>query len=151
MNVMYKKMVIERNISDVSFMILNMKKAAATINELTRRVSFPVYQEETTQDIMGLLGGKKDDILIYNRCGLLVDHFTMPYSYLGYSFVRQSLQKVINKTSKCQKHCPATSTITTTQSTAMRDTSQDVAINPTTFSSSESVTSQPRPEAATES
>ena len=70
-------------------MILNMKRAAATINELTKRVSFPVYQEPASQDIMGMLGGVKDDILIYDRCGLLVDHFTMPWSYLGYSFVRR--------------------------------------------------------------
>lgn len=76
-----------RNLSDVSFMILNMKEAAATIKLLTEKVSFPVYQEPASQDIMGLLGGRKDDILIYDRCGLLVDHFSMPHSYLGYPFV----------------------------------------------------------------
>ena len=69
-------------------MILNMKRAAATISELANRVSFPVYQEPASQDIMGKLGGVKDDILIYDRCGLLVDHFTMPYSYMGFPFVR---------------------------------------------------------------
>ena len=69
-------------------MILNMKKAAASISELTRRVSFPVYQEPANQDIMAMLGGKKDDILIYDRCGRLVYHWKMPQSYLGYPFVR---------------------------------------------------------------
>lgn len=69
-------------------MILNMKRAAATISELTDRVSFPVYQEPAKQDIMGKLKGVKDDILIYDRCGLLVDHFTMPYSYMGFPFGR---------------------------------------------------------------
>ena len=77
-----------RNITDVSFMILNMKRAASTISQLTSRVSFPVYQEPVSQDIMGMLGGAKDDILIYDRCGLLVKHFSMPYSYLGWPFVR---------------------------------------------------------------
>ena len=77
-----------RNITDVSFMILNMKAAADTITELTNRVSFPVYQEPASQDIMGMLGGVKDDILIYDRCGLLAYHFSMPFSYLGYPFVR---------------------------------------------------------------
>ena len=77
-----------RNITDVSFMILNMKRAASTISKLTSRVSFPVYQEPVSKDIMGMLGGAKDDILIYDRCGLLVKHFSMPYSYLGWPFVR---------------------------------------------------------------
>ena len=77
-----------RNITDISFMILNMKRAASTISQLTSRVSFPVYQEPVSQDIMGMLGGAKDDILIYDRCGLLVKHFSMPYSYLGWPFVR---------------------------------------------------------------
>lgn len=68
-------------------MILNMKKAAASISELESRVSFPVYQEPANRDIMAMLGGKKDDMLIYDRCGFLVHHWKMPLSYLGYSFV----------------------------------------------------------------
>ena len=31
---------------------------------------------------------EKDDILIYDRCRLLVDHFSIPHSYLGYPFVK---------------------------------------------------------------
>jgi len=144
MNVLYKEMVLKKNITDVSFVILNMKKAASTIRELTRRVSFPVYQEPASLNIMGMLGGVKDDILIYDRCGLLVDHFTMPFSYLGYPFVRNSLQRVINKKSKCRKHCPIKTTVTTTQSTTAEPvTSQEVSTNTTSF-----LSSQPRDETA---
>jgi len=34
-----------------------------------------------------MLDGKKDDMLIYDRCGLLIDHLRMPYSYMGYPYV----------------------------------------------------------------
>ncbi|KAJ7381991.1 selenium binding [Desmophyllum pertusum] len=124
-----------------------MKQAAASISELESRVSFPVYQEPANQDIMGMLDGKKDDMLIYDRCGLLVYHYSMPH-VVG-PRVWNSLGRVYNnKISKCHRHCPTTITATTTQSTtAMPVTSQEASTNPT----SESVTSQPQPETTTSS
>lgn len=65
-----------------------MNKAATRIKLLTEKVSSPVYQEPASQVIMGLLGERKDDILIYDRCRLLVDHFSIPHSYLGYPFAK---------------------------------------------------------------
>mmetsp|Transcript_50351 Transcript_50351/g.80474 ORF Transcript_50351/g.80474 Transcript_50351/m.80474 type:complete len:173 (+) Transcript_50351:300-818(+) len=141
MNVMYKNVVFKRNITDVSFMILNMKRAASTISQLTSRVSFPVYQEPVSQDIMGMLGGAKDDILIYDRCGLLVKHFSMPYSYLGWPFVRNSLWEVINNPSKCKQYCPVTTTASTKKSspsTSVISTLNKTTVNPSSLSSSES-------------
>lgn len=147
---MYNKIVVKRNITDITFMILNMKKSAASISELKKRVSFPVYQEPAKQNIVAMLKGKKDDMLIYDRCGLLVHHLRMPYSYMGYSYVWNSLKEVYNnKISKCQEHCPTSTTAapTTTQSTtAMPVTSQEVLMNTT-----EGVTSKPRPETASSS
>jgi len=140
MNLMYKEIVVKRNITDITFMILNMKKSATSISELKKRVSFPVYQEPANQDIVAMLDGKKDDMLIYDRCGLLVDHLRMPYSYMRYPYVWDSLKKVYNnKISECHRHCPTPTTAAPTQSTtAMPVTSQEFSINTTV-----SVTTQP--------
>lgn len=145
---MYKEIVVKRNITDITFMIVNMKQAATSISELKKRVSFPVYQEPDNQDIVSRLDGKKDDMLFYDRCGLLVTHLRMPYSNMGYPYVWNSLKNVYNnKISKCQRHCPTPTTAAPTQSTtAMPVTSQDVSINIT-----QSVTTQPRLETTTSS
>ncbi|XP_022782117.1 selenoprotein Pb-like [Stylophora pistillata] len=146
---MFKGVVMKRNLTDISFMILNMKRAANSISELQRRVSFPVYQEPADRDIMGLLGGSKDDFLIFDRCGLLAYHLKWPRNYLLFPFVRNALIKeYTNKGSKCKRHCPIKTTTTATQSTTNRIiTAQEILPS----YSSESVKSRPRSDATTTS
>lgn len=146
---MLKGVVKKRNFTDISFMILNMKRASGSISELQRRVSFPVYQEPANRDIMGLLGGSKDDFLIFDRCGLLAYHFKMPRSYLMLPFVRNALIKEYTKKgSKCKRHCPIKTTTTATQATTNKpSTSSEFSAS----YSSESVESQPQSDATTTS
>lgn len=73
------------NITDIQFIIINSKLSDAVDNvgELTRRVSFPVYQDTEAQGLWELLRGGKDDTLIYDRCGKLTLHIPYPDSLLS--------------------------------------------------------------------
>jgi hypothetical protein len=80
----------QQNVDDIKFIIVNshLQHAMDNVGELSRRVSFPVYQDTRRNNIWGRLGGNKDDILIYDRyhCffpGLLTPNLTYIWSYLG--------------------------------------------------------------------
>ena len=79
-----------RNMTNVSFIILNRHEAADHIHLLQKIVNIPVYQDRrgTQGTTWGLLNGNKDDFLLYDNCGRLNYHLRMPYSFLGYPFVR---------------------------------------------------------------
>lgn len=68
-------------------MVLNGRRAASTINKLKSLISFPVYQELQNQTYWEALDGKKDDILLYDRCGRLSSHIRMPNSNMKYPHV----------------------------------------------------------------
>lgn len=53
------------------------------MGELSRRVSFPVYQDTTRSNIWGLLQGGKDSIFLYDRCGYQTYHIPYPESLLN--------------------------------------------------------------------
>ncbi|XP_052777156.1 selenoprotein Pb-like [Mya arenaria] len=53
------------------------------VEELVRRVSFPVYQDTARGNIWNLLGGGKDDVLFYDKCGMLTYHIRYPDSLLS--------------------------------------------------------------------
>lgn len=61
-------------------MVINGRRAESSIKKLTRLVSFPVYQEQQNETFWEALDGKKDDILVYDRCGKLSSHIRMPKS-----------------------------------------------------------------------
>lgn len=67
---------------DISFIIVNHVRAKDFIDELKRRVSFPVYQDEPTLMIQQKLNGGIDDLFIYDRCGTLVHHMRKPDSLI---------------------------------------------------------------------
>lgn len=52
---------------DISFFIVNHARGEAFVNELTRRVSFPVYQDENITMIQQKLNASIDDIFLYDR------------------------------------------------------------------------------------
>jgi hypothetical protein len=68
-------------------MILNGRRASSSLKELTKLVSFPVYQEPQNKAFWEALSGKKDDILLYDRCGRLSHHIRMPKSDLKHPYV----------------------------------------------------------------
>lgn len=64
----------DHGITDIKFIIVNSKyqHAVDNVGELARRVTFPVYQDTARNDIWQQLEGGKDDILIYDRYGVII-------------------------------------------------------------------------------
>lgn len=52
---------------DISFFIVNHARGEDSVNELTRRVSFPVYQDDHTLSIQQKLNASIDDLFLYDR------------------------------------------------------------------------------------
>uniref|UniRef100_A0A8D0HQN8 Selenoprotein P n=1 Tax=Sphenodon punctatus TaxID=8508 RepID=A0A8D0HQN8_SPHPU len=53
----------------------------------------PVYQQDEKQpDVWTTLNGRKDDFFIYDRCGRLVYHLGLPYSFLTFPHVEEAIQ-----------------------------------------------------------
>ncbi|NXE79368.1 SEPP1 protein, partial [Cochlearius cochlearius] len=60
-----------------------------------------VYQQDEQQpDVWTTLNGSKDDFLIYDRCGRLVYHLGLPYSFLSFPYVEESI-----KIAYCENKC----------------------------------------------
>lgn len=83
--------------TNVSFVVVNHQGYHSQLkyHQLREKVSknIPVYQQENTQpDVWTTLNGKKDDFLIYDRCGRLVYHLGLPYSFLTFSYVEDAIQ-----------------------------------------------------------
>uniref|UniRef100_A0A8B9PNY8 Selenoprotein P n=1 Tax=Apteryx owenii TaxID=8824 RepID=A0A8B9PNY8_APTOW len=60
-----------------------------------------VYQQDEQQaDVWTTLNGNKDDFFIYDRCGRLVYHLGLPYSFLSFQYVEESI-----KIAYCENKC----------------------------------------------
>lgn len=61
--------LLQQNVDDIRFIIVNSKlqHSLDNVGELSRRVSFPVYQDTRRNNIWSQLNGRKDDFLIYDR------------------------------------------------------------------------------------
>lgn len=82
---------------NVSFIVINHQGRHSQLKyqHLREKVSedIPVYQQDPTQpDVWTTLKGKKDDFLIYDRCGRLVYHFGLPYTFLSFPYVEKAIQ-----------------------------------------------------------
>ena len=62
-----KEQYIREGRSDIKFVIVNQKGAERYKRELTRRVTFPVYQDSDQLGIWQKLKGGKDDTFVYDR------------------------------------------------------------------------------------
>lgn len=76
---------------DITFLIVNHVAAKDSINELTRRVSFPVYQDDHTLSIQQKLNASIDDLFLYDRCSTLVYHLKKPESLVSQGTMQSSL------------------------------------------------------------
>ncbi|XP_048760853.1 selenoprotein Pb-like [Ostrea edulis] len=76
---------------DITFFIVNSVRAKSSIQELTRRVSFPVYQDESDLMIQQKLNGAIDDLFIYDRCGILAYHLTKPDSLVSQGTMQRKI------------------------------------------------------------
>ncbi|CAM4560329.1 unnamed protein product [Caretta caretta] len=73
------------------------------IHTLKEKVSenITVYQQDENQtDVWTTLNGNKDDFLIYDRCGRLVYHLGLPYSFLSFPYVEKTI-----KIAYCEYKC----------------------------------------------
>ncbi|XP_063283235.1 selenoprotein Pb-like [Pelobates fuscus] len=91
-----------QGLDNVSYIIVNDQSAYSQhLFPLLRSrapAHIPVYQQTLEQeDVWEILNGDKDDFLVYDRCGRLVFHLRLPYSYLHYSFVEVAIRTTYYK------------------------------------------------------
>uniref|UniRef100_A0A672TUP0 Selenoprotein P n=1 Tax=Strigops habroptila TaxID=2489341 RepID=A0A672TUP0_STRHB len=90
---------------NISYIVVNHQGSYAQrkFHLLQESVSeyITVYQQDEQQDdVWTKLNGNKDDFLIYDRCGRLVYHLGLPYSFLSFDYVEESI-----KIAYCEKKC----------------------------------------------
>ncbi|KAB1281187.1 Selenoprotein P [Camelus dromedarius] len=95
----------KKGYSNISFVVVNHQGLSSRLKymHLKNKVSehIPVYQQEENQtDVWTLLNGNKDDFLIYDRCGRLVYHLGLPFSFLTFPYVEESI-KIVYCENKC--------------------------------------------------
>ncbi|CAG2105446.1 unnamed protein product [Medioppia subpectinata] len=71
-------------LKDIHFILINSKDidAKQKLKDVTQKVSFGVYQENESDLIWSALDGGKDDMFIYDRCGLLTYYIPFPLSII---------------------------------------------------------------------
>uniref|UniRef100_A0A3Q3BST7 Selenoprotein P N-terminal domain-containing protein n=1 Tax=Kryptolebias marmoratus TaxID=37003 RepID=A0A3Q3BST7_KRYMA len=57
-------------------------------------------QSEQQPRVWQTLNGKKDDFLIYDRCGRLTHHISLPYSIIGHGHIERAI-----KDTYCNQEC----------------------------------------------
>lgn len=90
---------------NISYIVVNHQGSPSQLKHthLKNQVSdqIAVYrQEEHQTDVWTLLNGNKDDFLIYDRCGRLVYHLGLPYSFLTFPYVEEAI-----KIAYCEEKC----------------------------------------------
>lgn len=97
------KYLNQYNIQDINFMVINAYDTRSLLFYLAlyRRISFPLYQDTPRTQVWNRLLGEKDDFLIYDRCGQLAYHISLPYSYLGYPYVELAINGVYEGVHPC--------------------------------------------------
>lgn len=82
-----------KGLTDVLFLGVNSKRWHAQVmaSKLRDAVNFPIHQSTHTRDIFKLLGGRKDDVFVYDRCGRLAFYIPFPQSYVRYRYVEAAI------------------------------------------------------------
>ncbi|RVE68056.1 hypothetical protein OJAV_G00088000 [Oryzias javanicus] len=87
-----------QGLTDVAFMVVNHQE------ERAQRLH-PLLQERLSQDIAlykqhkdhldvwKILNGEKDDFFIYDRCGRLTHHLSLPYNIIGHGHVERAIRE----------------------------------------------------------
>jgi len=61
------------------------------ITELSTQVNFTIYQSTRQNDYWSRLGGYKDDIFVYDRCGNLAYYLPFPRSFFPSRYVEAAI------------------------------------------------------------
>uniref|UniRef100_A0A8C8E1C4 Selenoprotein P N-terminal domain-containing protein n=1 Tax=Oryzias sinensis TaxID=183150 RepID=A0A8C8E1C4_9TELE len=87
-----------QGLKDVVYMVVNHHEAQAQRLHplLEERLSqnIALYkQHEHQPDVWSTLNGEKDDFFIYDRCGRLTHHLSLPYNIIGHGHVEQAIKE----------------------------------------------------------
>lgn len=92
-------------LKDVAYMVVNQQgePAVRLHTMLAQRLSVNITlykQDEQQPDVWQALSGGKDDFLVYDRCGRLTHHISLPYSIIGQGSVEGAI-----KDAYCKRTC----------------------------------------------
>uniref|UniRef100_A0A8C0V5U1 Selenoprotein Pb-like n=1 Tax=Cyanistes caeruleus TaxID=156563 RepID=A0A8C0V5U1_CYACU len=92
-----RERLARQGMANVRYMIINEKAplSRAMLPELERHAppGVPVFQpEQEDPDVWQVLGGDKDDFLVYDRCGRLAFHIQLPFSFLHFPYVEAAIR-----------------------------------------------------------
>uniref|UniRef100_A0A8C4H8B8 Selenoprotein P N-terminal domain-containing protein n=1 Tax=Dicentrarchus labrax TaxID=13489 RepID=A0A8C4H8B8_DICLA len=94
-----------QGLKEVVYMVINHQgeQAQRLHTMLAQRLSenITLYKQDTQEpDVWQTLGGEKDDFFIYDRCGRLTRHISLPYSIIGQGHVESAI-----KDTYCKRIC----------------------------------------------
>lgn len=95
--------------SELQFAIVNERSSAHLREQLASRVSFAVHQESEQEPAWSALGGSKDDVFVFDRCGRLSFYVPFPISLVlpGYLPVVEDALRRTYEGSLCGLSCSA--------------------------------------------
>ncbi len=85
----------------VQFVVINGSSSSSSVTNLSDKFFHPIFQDTSTVNAWSGLGGKKDDIFIYNH-GLLMTYLPMggavsiSLSGAGYANVKNAIMEAID-------------------------------------------------------
>ncbi|KAK7933423.1 hypothetical protein WMY93_004319 [Mugilogobius chulae] len=86
-----------QGLQNVVYMVINHQGAQAQrlhpllAEKLSANITL-YKQPEDQPDVWQILKGEKDDFLIYDRCGRLTNHISLPYSIIGQGHVEKAIR-----------------------------------------------------------
>lgn len=94
-----------QGLKDVVYMVVNHQggQSQRLHTMLAQRLTETITlykQGEQQPDVWQTLGGEKDDFFIYDRCGRLTQHISLPYSIIGQGHVESAI-----KDTYCKRIC----------------------------------------------
>lgn len=86
-----------QGLENVAYMVVNhqgeQSQRLHSLLKLKLSENITLYQQSPDQaDVWEALAGEKDDFLIYDRCGRLTYHISLPYSILGTPYVEDAIR-----------------------------------------------------------
>lgn len=72
--------------------------------EMSKRVNFSVFQSTPKLHYWSQLGGLKDDVFVYDRCGMLAYFIPFPHSYVPQRYVELAVQSAHARSPCPQPH-----------------------------------------------
>jgi len=87
-----------RGLQNISYMVVNRQDAQSQrLHPLLAQklsVNITLYKQEPQQaDVWQALNGDKDDFLIYDRCGRLTKHLSLPYTIIGKGHIEKAIRE----------------------------------------------------------